>query len=85
MKIKPEHYAFIRDAIARKFTAEQVEAYTARIQREGKARDVGKRVRWDFMWHSVEPDFVCRKIYPYANDDHIDTALRAIMRELFNR
>jgi hypothetical protein len=83
MKITPAHYAYIRDAIGRKYTADQVKAYTARIEREGKAKDVGMRVRWDFMWHSIEPAWVCSKLYPYADDTHIDTALRAIMRELY--
>ncbi len=83
MKIKPEHYAHIRDAIAARFNAGQVKGYTARIEAEGKAKYVAKRVRWDFMWHAVKSEWVCDTLYPYANDDHIDTALRSIMRELF--
>jgi hypothetical protein len=51
---------------------------------------VNKRYRWDLFWYAQRvanpfgpsTKWVCDVIYPYANDDHIDTALRSIVKPL---
>lgn len=41
-----------------------------------------KRYRWDLCYHAGLTPWICDTIYPYANDTHIDTALRAIVAPL---
>lgn len=83
MKIKPEHYAILRDKVRVSLDAQgwRAELY----QREGLSF---KRFRWDMLYlarvkigdnagmgHGDVP------LYEYMNDDHIDTALRRIVTE----
>lgn len=95
MKIKPEHYAHMRDAIAAlPFTPAERRATILEKQPErygnGGPGDLEKRVRWDMLWAAVGSSWICDNLYregvngPYTgvNDTHIDTALRAIMREV---
>ena len=82
MKITPEHYAFIKDAIQNKFTVSLVNDHRTFIEAENKARDVEKRLRWDLLWLSVTSAWICANIYKYAADPHIDTALKQIVNEL---
>lgn len=81
MKIKPEDYEKIKAAamtvIEKNPDAEQ------RYQGQGLSP---KRLRWDILYASrikigdgigMEGDV---NVYGYANDEHIDTALRSIMK-----
>lgn len=77
MKLKPEHVATLRAAIAPLDTAERRAAYRA-------ANATDTRYRWDLLWTARRNDTavvgvtIC-EIYRYANDAHIDTALRSIV------
>lgn len=82
MKIQPEHYAYIRDALAA-LGAETVNTTREFIAQEGKAKNPEMRLRWDLSYRANLSRWFCDNVYSYANDDHIDTALRAIMRELY--
>ena len=80
MKITKEHYEGLKTWI--KPFAGQIEQRRQAIISEGKAQDVEKRLRWDLLWASKQTDFVCKVLYLYLNDDHIDTALKQIVKEL---
>ena len=82
MKIQPAHYAYMKQAIEN-FSAKWVEAHRAEIIREGKARDVEMRLRWDLSYRANLSQWLSNNVYTYANDTHVDTALRSIMRELY--
>ena len=80
MKIKPEHYNVLKSIISA-FDRDKVLAYKA--LKLGK--DPERRFRWDlftFARRSGTEKFMIEDIYKYANDTHLDTALRAIVREL---
>lgn len=86
MKIKPEHYAHMLSAI-RTLTESKPEAVKAHVDaiRSGadpRVKDAEKRIRWDLSHASGLTSYICSNVYQYANDDHIDTALRSIAREL---
>lgn len=49
---------------------------------QGKAKDVEKRLRWDCFYSAGLTRFACDNIYQYADDTHIDTALRTILKQL---
>jgi hypothetical protein len=79
MKITPSQYAELKALIAP--LAPSIPSRRAAIAKEGKAHDPEKRLRWDLSLVALK--FICEKLYPSGlNDDHIDTALRSIMREL---
>lgn len=79
MKMRPEHYKALEDMIAlfgRQDTVATREAYR-------KAGLSSKRYRWDALWsvpHERRTEWFDLGIYEYLNDDHIDTALRAIFQ-----
>ncbi len=84
MKIKPEHYASLRQGILTNI--DKIAIHRAFLVAEGKAKDVDKRLRWDAFWAipSIVRTPLVDAIYKYADDTHMDTAARAIMREVFS-
>ena len=88
MKITTEHYEQMKTAIA-SLDREAVNKHAEAVLSEGKFKDYGKRMRWDLLHASKLSsrsadnfNFVCDVLYKYANDEHIDTALKNIVREL---
>lgn len=81
VKIQQAHYDHMKAAIAA-IPAHKVAAHRQFIANEGKAKDPAKRLRWDLSYYAGLTPFICENVYSYANDDHVDTALRAIMREM---
>jgi len=82
MKIRPDDYEKLKTAVLGIIT--QHPDVEARYQAK---RYSPKRLRWDLLYASkiklgdgvgMHGDV---NVYGYANDDHIDTALRAIMTE----
>ena len=75
MKIKPEHYEHIRAALLKApSTFPTLDEYKRRGLTE-------RRWTWDLAHAVGLTPYFCSTIYPYANDDHIDTALRAALRD----
>jgi hypothetical protein len=73
MKIQPAHYAYMLAACRATLAAstpEAIAAFTA-----GKSAE---RIRWDLSYAAGLTPYICENVYPYANDAHVDTALRAI-------
>ena len=81
MKIQPDHYAHMRDAIEA-LPRDAVVAHKAALENDPRVKDLGMRYRWDLLHAARLTPWLCDTIYPYANDTHIDTALRAIVNEL---
>lgn len=82
MKIKAEHLAYMEKAIS-KIPAHKVAAHRQFIVNEGKAQDIDKRLRWDLSYYAGLTAWISENIYPYANDEHLDTALRSIIDKLY--
>jgi hypothetical protein len=78
MKVKPEHYEHMRAAMA-SIPAEKVAAHREALKSDPRVRDLDMRLRWDVLHATVPSAWICDNIYPYANDTHIDTALKRIM------
>ena len=83
MKIKPEHYNVLKSMIGQ-YSHDNREALLAhKALKLGK--DPEKRFRWDLFYcaRSVNPDKIAIvDSIQYLNSDHLDTALRRIVREL---
>ena len=83
MKIKPQHYNHMLEAM-HPFTdkaiahAEYLKTTTERVP-----KDPAVRLRWDWFYAAKLTQFACDTLYKEGlHNDHIDTALRSIVREL---
>lgn len=78
MKILPEHYKTMQTMILSKFDKEKI----MQAKEEYKKQELSDmRFRWD-LWRATQGrdySFTCETLYTYLNDDHIDTALKAIV------
>ena len=81
MKIKPEHYAHLRNAIA-SLPREKLLAHKEALAGEPNIKNLDMRFRWDCLWATRQSAWFYDNVYTYAHDDHIDTALRNIVKEL---
>ncbi len=82
MKIKPEHYNVILN-VMKEFTLEKVIAHKEYLQSLGTVKNLAMRLRWDLLNARVKASWICDNIYPYANDDHLDTAVKSAFKEVF--
>lgn len=83
MKIKPEHLATLKAAIQPLDTAERRNLYLeGRFPHADKVRDLNKRYRWDLLHAAGLTSWLCDTLYRYAHDDHVDSALRSIVKDL---
>ncbi len=80
MKIKPEHYIHIVNAI--RPLKPRFAGHREYLKAEARCNDLEMRFRWDAAHAAKLTEFFCDSIYPYANDEHIDTALRAAIAEI---
>ena len=83
MKIQREHYGFMRDAIAGAISQSDLDALRQALRADSRVKDFDKRVRWDVLHRSVPSAWICDNVYKYADDSHLDTALKRIMAECF--
>jgi hypothetical protein len=82
MKIKKEHYEYMKNEIVN--LPNNVNYYRlAILNSDRQTKDFNKRLRWDLFWFAGLGKFACDNLHQYGvNDDHIDTALKAIMKEI---
>ena len=74
MKIKQEHYDYIKKAMLSNSNAPLLQDYL----KEGRTE---RCWRWDWVYLTEGlSKWIYNNIYPYANDDDLDTALREITR-----
>lgn len=82
MKIFPEHFEQLRIMITEKLEAiGSLESFFDRYQKNGG--DWKMRFRWDLLFSIPYENrrVWFDEVYQYANDNHIDTALRKIMKD----
>lgn len=88
LKIRPEHYAYLRDAITP--LESRLRMHRIELQKKSDAlhaalytgKDVDKRLRWDALYAVNLSTWICDNLYIYLNDEHIDSALRCIFSKL---
>jgi hypothetical protein len=80
MKVTKEHYSTMLNAIAP--IAHIIPAQRILLAKDSRVKDLEKRLRWDLSYKAGLTRFFCDSVYSYANDDHIDTALKSIVKEL---
>lgn len=80
MKIKPEHYNYILNAI--KPLAKHIQGHREALKQDKRVKDLEKRLRWDLFWAAKLSTWTSDNLYCYLNDNHIDTALKNIVAEI---
>lgn len=81
MKMTTEHYNQLQSAIVAKHNAmlkDHAQDYSFYLN----AGHSAKRHAWDLLHAAGMTPFVCDTLYKYLNDDHINTALAKIHKEL---
>lgn len=81
MKITQEHCNHMKKAIGA-LDRGKVNAHASAVKSSGRYKDFSKRMRWDLWYMADLTSFACDTLYNYLHDDHIDTALRSIMKDL---
>ena len=79
LKVKREHFDHMAAVFANPTPCERM-AHQPKpnLDEYVKAGMSHKRWRWDMTYWTGLTPWICNNIYPYANDDHIDSALRLI-------
>lgn len=87
MKIKTKHYnklkSLIQDVVNKK-TLKVVQDYKLSLKTDDRIKDLDTRFAFDlYNATGIEGlNLVCNEIYKYANDDHLKTALKKIVKEI---
>lgn len=81
MKIRPEHLAYLKSKIDA-LSPSTVAFIKESIRTQNKYKDFGTRLRFDLLYASVPSSWICDNLYPYMNDDHINSALKAVVKEV---
>ncbi len=80
LKIYPEHLELMRSRIVPLDTRERRQRYVdGDFQFADKVKNLAMRYRWDLYWEAFPGAALSKVIYLYANDTHIDSALRHIL------
>ena len=82
MKIKLEHYEYMKKQIAEKVLVCNVANHRQWLKDNAKYKDLEVRLAWDFSHAAKLDDFICKTLYVYMHDDHVTTALKRIIKEL---
>lgn len=78
MKMTKEHYEHLKFAIDA-LPPHVKQAIRENAANDNRVKDLNKRVRWDYLWACELSTWISDNCYSYMNDDHIDTALKAIV------
>lgn len=84
MKVKKEHLEHMKTEIDKLLANSGGAGFVVSRYESGKfpnsekVNDLQKRFCFDLMYSAGLTKFICDNIYPYANDSHIFTALKAI-------
>lgn len=75
MKIKPEHYNYIKQEILKVHSSQLQQSYI-----DNKLNH--KRYCFDLLYRAKLSPWLCDNVYKYANDNHIYTAVKHILNEV---
>ena len=83
MKMKQEHYEHMKEAIDNLCNARlgNITRYIKVVRMSGKYMDLSTRIRWDILKAAQLDNYLVNTLYTYLNNDHVDTALRRIMKD----
>lgn len=83
MKMKQEHYDYIKSIFERLDKEKTVAIIFEAVQNNPKVKDMQTGKAWALYNGFIPLEFTCKTLYKYLNDTHIDTAIKHICKELF--
>ena len=83
MKMDESTYSHMLEFCKEWLPCDKVQAYRTQLQADHRVKDIDLRLRWDIFWMVFKHSLVLREAVKDLKDDHIDTALRRLMRELY--
>ena len=84
MKIKKEHYEFMEKQIDKLFKghSHEITEHIKSLRKNPDVKDINKRIRWDIFYATKSlQKFTCDVLYDYLHDEHINTALKKIVKK----
>ena len=81
MKIRQEHLNTLKiniDELLAKYPSLVDEYEQGQFPRADKVKDLQKRFCFDLLYGAGLNSWVCDELYPYLNDSHLYTALKAV-------
>lgn len=75
-------YETLKSLITSTVNTFPIEEHRNYIIKEGKAKDIEKRVRWDYFWASTKRQGEFMNTLKGLDDCHIDTALKLIFKTI---
>lgn len=81
LKMKPEHYQYLKEKM-QPLNRADVKIMKAKIFSDPKVKDPAMRFRWDLFRSTVPFLWVRENLYYYLTDNHIDSALKQIVKDL---
>lgn len=87
MKISKQDYINLKEAIINVVvdrTYRVISEHKIKLRSDERVQNINKRFRFDLLWAipGEERIKIMDNIYKYANDDHLDTALKHIVYDL---
>lgn len=79
LKIRREHYAHLLCALVVLNVNGCINEAVSKYKSEGLSF---RRLQWDALHAAVDVKWICDELYPYLNDDHIQSALNAAFKEM---
>ena len=79
MKLTKEHQDLLAAVVPLDTETLRTTYRSGQFHNADKVKDLNKRYRWDLLW-LLKLDLT--EIYKYANDGHIDTVLRKLVKPL---
>jgi protoheme ferro-lyase len=83
MKITKDDYDELLLEFQRVMLRNNIPRYVDNLRADPRVQDINKRLRWDMFWAIPKEvrDPLMDRIYTYANDTHLDTALKRASKE----
>jgi O-methyltransferase involved in polyketide biosynthesis len=82
MKIIPAHFEYMKVEISKALRHKSIEDCREFLRSDLRVKDLEKRLRWDLLHAAGLTPWICKNLYGYVDDSHIDTALKRIVAEL---
>ena len=83
MKFDTAAYEHMKEFCQEWLKAETIKEHRAHLQTDASVKDLECRLRWDIFWYVWHRSLLLREAVEDLTNDHIDTALRRLMRELY--
>jgi hypothetical protein len=84
MKVSKEHYELLKNGVKKNIEYVKI-IYLLEDAKEYYLKRMNlseERFRWDMMWQSIDNGFTPKSVIAPYHDNHIDTALKQIIKEL---